>query len=302
MSEALAATVGSPIVHMRSVTRTFRTAQPVTALDDVDLDVEPGSFVIVHGRSGSGKTTLLNVMGGLDRPDTGAVRVCGLDLVAADDAGLGALRRSAVSYVFQGFGLLPVLSAAENVEVPLRLLRWATDDRRERVADVLARVGLADRAHHRPTELSGGEQQRVAIARAIAAGPQLLIADEPTGQLDSRTGAAIIDLLRDLVSREGLTAVVATHDDRLIGTADDRVEMTDGQAATARSTPPEVGVTPQPASLPARANRPVDDSPAAAVRERQHDTAEHGARQTEPDSQTAEQNDADAPWRPPDAG
>jgi putative ABC transport system ATP-binding protein len=138
--------------------------------------------------------------------------------------------------VFQGFGLLPVLSAAENVEVPLRLLEWPVADRGARVDEVLELVGLGGRSHHRPTELSGGEQQRVAIARALAAGPELLIADEPTGQLDSLTGASVMELLRRLVTEQGLTTVVATHDDRVIESADHRIELSDGRAATFRST------------------------------------------------------------------
>jgi putative ABC transport system ATP-binding protein len=224
---------GSPVVTMRSVTRTYDSAAvPVTALDGVDLDIGAGSFVVVHGRSGSGKTTLLNVLGGLDRADSGEVRVCGHDLTTATDAELTELRRTRVSYVFQGFGLLPVLTASENIEVPLRLLEWPVADRYSRVEEVLELVGLHERGHHRPTELSGGEQQRVAIARALAAGPELLIADEPTGQLDSRTGASIMDLLRRLVIDRGLTAVVATHDDRVIGVADQRIELSDGSADT----------------------------------------------------------------------
>ncbi|MGI9646294.1 MAG: ABC transporter ATP-binding protein [Ilumatobacteraceae bacterium] len=287
---------GRSIVHMRSVTRTFQAAQPITALDGVDLDIDTGSFVIIHGRSGSGKTTLLNVMGGLDRPNGGAVRVCGLDLVAADDSEVGALRRTDVSYVFQGFGLLPVLSAAENIEVPLRLLRWAADARRERVADVLDRVGLADRSHHRPTELSGGEQQRIAIARAIAARPQLLIADEPTGQLDSRTGAAIINLLRELVGQEGLTAVVATHDDRLIGGADIGVEMADGRATTSGSARSEVDRS-RPATL---AEPPISFAESEAMPEPEPEGESEAMPEPEPEREPAPEPEAE-PEREPEA-
>ncbi len=228
--------LGRPIVTMRAVRRTFESAAaPVTALDTVDLDITAGTFVVVHGRSGSGKTTLLNVIGGLDRADDGAVTVCGLDLTNATDRELALLRRTRVSYVFQGFGLLSELTSAENVEVPLRLLEWPRATREQRVGDVLDLVGLSGRTRHRPTELSGGEQQRVAIARALAAGPDLLIADEPTGQLDSRTGASIMDLLRRLVIDQGLTAIVATHDDRVIDAADHRIELSDGRADTHRS-------------------------------------------------------------------
>ncbi|MGB0113371.1 MAG: ABC transporter ATP-binding protein [Ilumatobacteraceae bacterium] len=225
-----AADATTSAVALTGVSRTFEAATPVRALRDIDLDIPVGAFVVVHGRSGSGKTTLLNVMGGLDRPDAGTVLVGGRDLTTASDAELTEIRRTNVSYIFQGFGLLPVLSAAENVEVPLRLLGWSSADRGRRVAEVLEEVGLGRRSQHRPDQMSGGEQQRVAIARAIAARPQLLIADEPTGQLDSRTGETIMELLHLLVADHGLTAVVATHDDKVIGAADRRLELADGRA------------------------------------------------------------------------
>ena len=192
--------------------------------------------MVVHGRSGSGKTTLLNVMGGLDRPDTGTITVGDRDLTAATYVELTKLRRTTVSDIFQGFGLLSVLTAAENVEVPLRLLTWTAEDRRhDWVAEVLEAGQLGGRGHHRPDQLSGGEQQRVAIARAIAAHPSLLIADEPTGQLDSRrTGETIMGLLHQLVVSQGLTAVVATHDNKVIGAADRRVESPTATSPSAR--------------------------------------------------------------------
>jgi putative ABC transport system ATP-binding protein len=201
----------------------------VHALQAVDLVVEPGSLVAVHGRSGSGKTTLLNVIGGLDRADGGSVEVCGRELRSATDAELTELRRASVAFVFQGFGLLPMLSAAENVEVPLRLQRVDGGVRRDKAAELLELVGLGGRASHRPSELSGGEQQRVAIARALAASPQLLIADEPTGQLDSRTGAEIMRLIERVVVERGVAAVVATHDLSIIDDADRRIELSDGR-------------------------------------------------------------------------
>ncbi|HEU4895724.1 MAG TPA: ATP-binding cassette domain-containing protein, partial [Acidimicrobiia bacterium] len=165
---------------------------PVVALADVDFAIEPGTMVVVRGRSGSGKTTLLNLLGGLDQPTTGSVRLEG-DLVSEmDETSLSEMRRSRVGFIFQAFGLIPILTAAENVEVPLRLVRAEPEERRRRSRSLLEMVGLGERLAHRPAELSGGEQQRVAIARALANRPRLLIADEPTCQLDSVTGKGII--------------------------------------------------------------------------------------------------------------
>ena len=220
-------------VAVTDVTRTYtRGGQEVHALRGVDLTVAPGELVALHGRSGSGKTTLLNIVGGLDQPDTGSVRVCGTDVVAASERERVALRRDRVAFVFQAFGLLPVLSAAENVEVPLRLQHLPADARTARVGHLLGLVGLGHRADHRPAELSGGEQQRVAIARALANEPQLLLADEPTGQLDSGTGRRIMDLLRSLVDETGLSILVATHDASLLADADVAWELRDGQLGT----------------------------------------------------------------------
>ena len=218
------------VVRLTTVEKSYAGGrQIVRALQSVDLSVGAGTLVAVHGRSGSGKTTLLNVIGGLDRADSGTVEVCGVDLTGASDSQLTELRRDRVAFVFQGFGLLPMLSAAENVEVPLRLQGVDGSERRERVRDLLEVVGLGGRSHHRPNELSGGEQQRVAIARALAAEPQLLIADEPTGQLDSRTGAEIMRLILRVVAERGVAAVVATHDVSIIDDADRRVELQDGR-------------------------------------------------------------------------
>ena len=224
------------VVRLAGVERTYRsTAEPVAALRGVDLVVTSGTLTVVHGRSGSGKTTLLNVIGGLDRADAGTVHVAGMDLAIASDRDLAELRRDTVAFVFQGFGLLPMLTAAENVEVPLRLRAddgsgWQDrSERRERVEAMLGLVGLGARAAHRPSQLSGGEQQRVAIARALVAEPVLLVADEPTGQLDSRTGAEILELLASVVLDRGVTALVATHDPALIDRADECVELSDGR-------------------------------------------------------------------------
>jgi putative ABC transport system ATP-binding protein len=201
----------------------------VHALRDVGFDVAPGTLVALVGRSGSGKTTLLNVVGGLDRPDAGTVVVDGTEVTALDEDGLSRLRRDRVSYVFQTFGLVPVLSAAENVGVPLRMARTPVPERERRVALLLELVGLADHAAQLPGELSGGQQQRVAIARALAASPRLLLADEPTGQLDAETGLSVMALLRGVVESEGVTAVVSTHDPVMIALADRVLHISDGR-------------------------------------------------------------------------
>jgi putative ABC transport system ATP-binding protein len=219
----------APMVAVRGVSRTFgRGPAAVPALRDVSFDIAPGEMVALVGRSGSGKTTLLNVVGGLDRPESGSVHVDGTEVTGLDEAGLVALRRDVVSYVFQTFGLIPVLSAAENVGVPLRLRRLPVADREHRVRLLLDLVGLAGAAEQRPTELSGGQQQRVAIARALAGSPRLLVADEPTGQLDSETGLAVMSLIRAVVEAEGMTAVVSTHDPVMIALADRAIHLVDG--------------------------------------------------------------------------
>lgn len=204
----------------------------VEAVKDVDLTVDPGMLVVVKGRSGSGKTTLLNMLGGLDHPSEGTVMIEGEDLSQMDEQALARTRRFKIGFIFQAFGLVPILTAAENVEIPLRLANTDQSERRERSRALLEQVGLADRADHRPDELSGGEQQRVAIARALANSPRLLIADEPTGQLDSRTGGRIVDLISELVGAANLAAVLATHDPAPLAVADQIVELEDGRAKT----------------------------------------------------------------------
>ncbi|QXG77938.1 ABC transporter ATP-binding protein [Modestobacter sp. L9-4] len=218
------------MVEVRGVHRTYGSGPAaVHALRDVSLTVAPGELVALVGRSGSGKTTLLNVLGGLDRPDSGTVHVAGTEVTALDDDGLVRLRRDVVAYVFQTFGLVPVLSAAENVGVPLRLRGLPVADREKRVQLLLELVGLGQAAGQRPGEMSGGQQQRVAIARALAGSPRLLIADEPTGQLDSETGLAVMALIRAVVEAEGMTAVVSTHDPVMVALADRVVHVTDGR-------------------------------------------------------------------------
>ena len=220
----------SHLLQASGLGRTYSTGPAeVEALIGVDLDVDPGSFVVVRGRSGSGKTTLLNLLGGLDDPTTGNVSLDGENVTDMNESTRADIRRRKVGFIFQAFGLIPILSAAENVEVPLRLVKAPATERRARARHLLGLVGLADRAEHRPEELSGGEQQRVAIARALANGPRLLLADEPTGQLDSRTGRVIIDLIGQLVQDEGITAIVATHDPAPLAIADRVIELSDGR-------------------------------------------------------------------------
>ena len=223
----------APLLTVRGVHRTFGSGPAaVHALNDISFEVEPGTMVALVGRSGSGKTTLLNVIGGLDRADRGEVTVDGIDVTALDEDGLSQLRRERVSYVFQTFGLIPVLSAAENVGVPLRLARAEPKERERRVELLLELVGLAGHAAQRPGELSGGQQQRVAIARALAASPRLLIADEPTGQLDADTGLAVMALIRGIVESEGVTALVSTHDPVMMALADRVIHIADGHLIT----------------------------------------------------------------------
>ena len=217
------------MVDVHEVTRTYGSGPTATAaLRGVTFSVGEGRLVALRGRSGSGKTTLLNVVGGLDSPDGGTVHVAGQDVTAMGERDRMRLRRETVAYIFQSFGLLPVLSAAENVGVPLRIAGVAPRQREERVALMLSIVGLADHARQRPGELSGGQQQRVAIARALASRPALLLADEPTGQLDAETGKQIMRLLRTVVRSEGVTALVATHDPALIDLADEVLHLEDG--------------------------------------------------------------------------
>ena len=229
MSGVRSAALG-PAVVARELVRTYRTgATEVPALRGISLEVPSGQLLCVQGRSGSGKTTLLNLLGGLDRPDSGTVEVAGRDVTAMPERELLGLLRHTVGFVFQSFGLLPILSAAENVGVPLRLVGTDPAEREERVRLLLDLVGLGEHTAQRPYELSGGQQQRVAIARALANRPEVLIADEPTGQLDSHTGRSVMELLRSVVDGEGVTAVVATHDPVLLGLADRVVELRDGQ-------------------------------------------------------------------------
>ena len=220
----------APMVRVEDLHRSYGTgAAAVHALRGVSFEIPRGELVALKGRSGSGKTTLLNLVGGLDEADRGRIVIDGTDLAELGEDGLLELRRDRVGFIFQSFGLIPILTAAENVGVPMRLRGVDPKEREERVALLLALVGLADHAAQRPGELSGGQQQRVAIARALANRPALLIADEPTGQLDAETGLAVMELLRAVVRSEGCTALVATHDSQLLGLADRVLELRDGE-------------------------------------------------------------------------
>jgi putative ABC transport system ATP-binding protein len=199
----------------------------VNVLTDVSLDVPAGQFLAIAGPSGSGKSTLLGLIAGLDQPTAGRIEVAGVEITGLDEDGLARFRRDRIGYVFQSFHLLPTLTAAENVAVPLELA--GETDAAARAATLLAEVGLVERAHHYPVQLSGGEQQRVAVARAMARRPALLLADEPTGNLDSATGKQIIELLVGMNRRLGATLVLVTHDTALAAHADRVVTLRDGR-------------------------------------------------------------------------
>ena len=218
-----------PIIVATGLWRTYHLgAEEINALRGVDVTLHPGEFVAVVGRSGSGKTTLLNVMAGLDRPSSGEVLFEGQDLARMNEDELTELRRHKIGFVFQAFGLLPLLSAFENVELPLRISGVDPGRREERTREALDMVGLWPRAAHRPYELSGGEQQRVAIARAIVTRPPLVLADEPTGELDSTNARSIFGLFKEMTRTKGITVVAATHDSALLKMADTVKELRDG--------------------------------------------------------------------------
>jgi len=217
-------------VSVRGLNKTYQTgSQRLHVLRDVDLDVSRGEMVALVGASGVGKSTLLHLLGGLDRADSGSVQVGDTALLSLTDTSLVAFRNQHVGFVFQFHHLLPEFDAAENVEMPMRIARMPLDDARQRAIGLLTRVGLGERIDHRPGMLSGGEQQRVAVARALVMRPALLLADEPTGDLDETTGDALHGLLREMHAEHGLTSIIATHNPRLAAACDRIVRLERGQ-------------------------------------------------------------------------
>ncbi len=218
------------LYELNGVARAYGTgAGGVRALDGVDLTIGTGEFVAIEGPSGSGKSTLLQLLGALDRPTAGSISFDGKELSRMDDGALTALRSREIGFVFQAFNLIPTLSAAENVETALVPLKQSHKQRRERVAELLTRVGLASRASHLPSKLSGGEQQRVAIARALANEPRVILADEPTGNLDSATSEEVVQTLQMLSREQHVTVIVVTHAEEVARFAARRVKLRDGK-------------------------------------------------------------------------
>lgn len=229
--------MSAPALRAIDVTRTFgRGATEVHACQGISIELSPGELVVVRGRSGSGKSTMLNILGGLDTATSGEVWWGETELSTLSDAALTELRRGRVGYVFQTFGLVPVLSAAENVAVPLRIAGVDPVERDERVRSMLELVGLADHANQRPYELSGGQQQRVGLARALVIEPQLLITDEPTSQLDSSTASEMMALINALVEQRSIAAIISTHDPLIVKQAHNVIELHDGRIARQQRT------------------------------------------------------------------
>lgn len=240
--------VSSPFITISELRKTYQMGRvAVHALAGVDLKINANTFWVVMGPSGSGKSTLLHLMGGLDRPTSGTIRIGEQQLESLDENALAVFRRRSVGFIFQSFNLIPSMTALENVAFPMRFARVPRRKRLERAMELLQRVGLEDRAHHRPTELSGGQQQRVAVARALVNDPPLILADEPTGNLDTASGFAIMQLLSDL-HRAGRTVLVVTHDPRMLQFATNVIYLLDGktvsqaeyEAASTFSQPQEI--------------------------------------------------------------
>lgn len=221
------------LVEASNISKDYRLgATTVTAVREVSLSVRGGAFTVISGPSGSGKSTLLHLLGCLDRPSSGALRIAGKNVAGMSDRDLSAFRARKLGFIFQNFNLIPVLTAWENVEYPLRINRVARPESKQRAMEMLAAVGLDQHAAHRPTQLSGGQCQRVAIARALVTKPALVLADEPTANLDSATGALIIDLMHELKDQTGTAFLIATHDSMVAARAEQRVAMRDGRLET----------------------------------------------------------------------
>jgi len=224
-----------PAAVLRNVAKTYRVESvEIQALRGLDLEIRSNCLTAIAGPSGSGKTTLLNIVGCIDRADQGELEVSGTAVGALCDDALSDFRATHLGFVFQSFNLIPVLTAYENVEYPLTLTNVPAAQRRTRVSEMLEAVGLASHAQHRPGQLSGGQQQRVAIARALAAAPRMVLADEPTANLDSQTGAAIIELMRRMQQEHAVSIVICSHDPQVIAAADDMVLIRDGRIEAVR--------------------------------------------------------------------
>jgi putative ABC transport system ATP-binding protein len=219
----------TPLIRIRGLAKAYhRGEQDIPVLEGIDLDVMPGEFIALMGPSGSGKSTLLNLIAGIDKPTSGTIEIGGVDIATLGEGRLADWRAANVGFIFQFYNLIPVLNAFENVELPLLLTGLSGRERRERVAQVLALVGLSDRADHLPSELSGGQQQRVAIARAVVSDPTLIVADEPTGDLDRHTAEEVLTLLEQLVTELGKTIVMVTHDPKAAARAQRMVHLEKG--------------------------------------------------------------------------
>jgi len=227
--------MNKPILTINNLTKSYRLgSRSLEVLRGINLNVSRGDFIVLQGASGSGKSTLLQLMGGLDKPTSGQVCFNGQELADLNSKELSQLRNRKMGFIFQAYHLLPELTALENVCLPANMARFPQPQTKARALELLAQVGLKDRSHHRPTELSGGEQQRVAIARALINQPELLLADEPTGNLDSKTGNEIIEILRGLHQAQKMTLIIATHDQRVALAAPSKIELIDGKINSLR--------------------------------------------------------------------
>ena len=226
-----------PLLELVNLSKSYVSeSEEINPLRNINLKIYKGQFIAVVGRSGSGKTTLLNVMAGLDAPTSGDILIQGSNMTGMDENALTEIRRTTIGFIFQSFGLLPLLSAFENVELPLRISGVDHNERFNRTKEALDIVGLNPRSNHRPYELSGGEQQRVSIARAIVTKPAIILADEPTGELDSTNAKSIFGLFKDMVVEQGMTIIAATHDSSLLSMADEVKEIRDGALHEVQST------------------------------------------------------------------